>query len=73
MLITFFNTRILFTLDVFYKSTAVNQALCGKMLKWLQETVHRERLELRSNDWILHHDNAPDHKVLSVSSFWQKI
>jgi hypothetical protein len=32
-----------------------------------KETVKRP--ELWSNDWILHHDNAPAEKVLSVKEF----
>jgi hypothetical protein len=31
--------------------------------------VHRKRPELWPNDWILHHDNAPDHKALFVKQF----
>jgi hypothetical protein len=40
-----------------------------EILKWLHETVRRKRPELWPNDWILHHDNAPAHKVLSVNQF----
>jgi hypothetical protein len=28
-----------------------------------------QRPELLPNDWILHHDNAPAHRVLSVKQF----
>jgi hypothetical protein len=31
-----------------------------------------KRPELRSNDWILDHDNAPAHKALSVKHFLAK-
>jgi hypothetical protein len=31
--------------------------------------VSREGLEFWPNDWILHHDNAPAHKALSVKQF----
>jgi histone-lysine N-methyltransferase SETMAR len=31
--------------------------------------VRRKRPELWPNDWILHHDNAPAHKALSVKQF----
>jgi hypothetical protein len=37
-----------------------------EILKWLHETVCRKRPELQPNDWILHNDNTPAHKVLSV-------
>jgi histone-lysine N-methyltransferase SETMAR len=31
--------------------------------------MRRKRPELWPNDWILHHNNAPAHKVLSVKQF----
>jgi hypothetical protein len=34
-------------------------------LKQLCEAVHRLGPELWPKDWMLHHDNAPAHKVLS--------
>jgi len=37
-----------------------------EILKRLREAVSRKRPELWPNDWILHHDNAPAHKTLSV-------
>jgi hypothetical protein len=40
-----------------------------EILKWLHEAMHRERPKLWHNDWILHHDNASAHKVLSVKQF----
>jgi hypothetical protein len=40
-----------------------------EIVKWLHEAVLRERLELCPNDWILHHDNAPVYKSLSVKQF----
>jgi hypothetical protein len=33
------------------------------------EVMHTERPELLHSDWILHHDNAPANKVLSVKQF----
>jgi hypothetical protein len=39
-----------------------------EILKRLLEAMSRKRPELRS-DWILHHDNAPPHKALSVKQF----
>jgi hypothetical protein len=35
-----------------------------EILEWLCEAVRRKRPELWSNNWILHHDNAPDQEVL---------
>jgi hypothetical protein len=40
-----------------------------EILKQLHEAVWRKRPELWPNNWILHHDNAPAHKVLSVKQF----
>jgi hypothetical protein len=46
-------------------SQTVKQAYCVEILKQLHEAVHRKRFELQPKNWILHHDNAPAHKVLS--------
>jgi hypothetical protein len=40
-----------------------------KILEQLDEALHRERPEIWPSDWILHHDNAPAHKVLTVQHF----
>jgi hypothetical protein len=39
------------------------------MLKWLHGTVCRKRPELLPSVWILHHENAPAHKVLFFKQF----
>jgi len=39
------------------------------MQKRLNEAVRRKRPELWPNDWILHYDNAPPHKTLSIKQF----
>jgi hypothetical protein len=49
----------------------VNQAYYVEILKRLHEALRRKRLELWSNDWILHHDSASARKVLP-NSFWPK-
>jgi hypothetical protein len=36
---------------------------------WLCEAVCRKWPQLWPNDWVLHHDNAPAYKVLSVKQF----
>jgi hypothetical protein len=38
-------------------------------MKQSHEAVHRKRPELWPSNWILHHDNAPAHKVFSVEQF----
>jgi len=40
---------------------------------WLNEAVHRKRLELWPNDWILHCDNGPAHKGLCQAVALPKI
>jgi histone-lysine N-methyltransferase SETMAR len=50
----------------------VNQTYYVEILKRLREVLHRKRPELWPNDWILHHDSAPAHKVLSVKQFVAK-
>jgi histone-lysine N-methyltransferase SETMAR len=47
----------------------VNQAYYVEILKWLCQEVHRKWPELWPNNSILHHDNAPAHKALSVKQF----
>jgi len=48
----------------------VNQVYYLEILKRLREKIRRKRPELfANNSWILHHDNAPDHKTLSVREF----
>jgi histone-lysine N-methyltransferase SETMAR len=37
--------------------------------KWLHEVVGRKRPKLWSSDLVLHHDNAPAHKALSVKQY----
>jgi histone-lysine N-methyltransferase SETMAR len=47
----------------------INQAYYVEILKWLGEAMRRKRPERWPNDRILHHDNAPAHKALSVKQF----
>ena len=48
----------------------VNQVYSLEVLKRLREKVRRKRPELfANNSWILHHDNAPTHTVLSLREF----
>jgi hypothetical protein len=39
------------------------------ILKRLREAVRRKMPELWPNYWILHHENSPAHKALSVKQF----
>ena len=48
----------------------VNQVYYLEVLIRLREKVRRKRPELfANNSWILHHDNAPAHKALSMREF----
>jgi histone-lysine N-methyltransferase SETMAR len=47
----------------------IKDAYYVEILKRLREAVHRKGPKLWPNDWILHHDNAPSHKALSVQQF----
>jgi histone-lysine N-methyltransferase SETMAR len=69
LLICFFNIKGIVHLEFITQGETVNQGYYVEILKWLHEAVHREGSELWSNNWILHHDNAPAHKVLSFKQF----
>jgi len=49
-----------------------NQVYYTEIMTWLCKAVSRKRSELQPNDWILHHDNAPAQKALSVKQFIEK-
>ena len=39
-------------------------------MKRLREKIRRKRADLKKdNSWILHHDNAPSHKAITVNKF----
>jgi len=63
MLVTFFNIESIIHFELIPQGQTVNQAYCVEVLKWLHEAV------CWSSDWILHHDNSPAHKALSVKWF----
>jgi hypothetical protein len=71
MLITFLDFRGIVHFEFIRQGQIVNQAYYMEILKRLREAVHSKRPQFWLNDWIIHHDNAPAHKVLS-SSFWPK-
>jgi hypothetical protein len=66
MLITFFDIESVVRPEFIPQGQTVNQVYYGEILKRLYEAVRRKRPELWPNDWILHHDNAPGHKALSI-------
>jgi hypothetical protein len=42
---------------------------CATKFRQGNSYMHRRRPEVWTNNWILCHDNAPTHKVLSVKQF----
>jgi hypothetical protein len=69
MLISFFVISSTVHFEFIPQGQTVNQVCYVETLKWLHEAVRRKRPELWPNDWILHHDNAPAHRELSVKQF----
>jgi len=63
MRITFLNIK---GTEFISQGHRVNQVYYMEILKQLCEGVCRKRPELRPNDLILYHNNAPPHEVLTV-------
>jgi hypothetical protein len=55
--------------EIIPQGQIVNQAYYVEIQKWLCEVVHIKMHELWPSDWILCHDDAPAHKVLSFKQF----
>jgi len=68
-LITFFDIKGIVHFEFIPQGQTVNQVYYVEKLKLLREAVRRKWLEFWPNVWILHHDNAPGHKALSVTQF----
>jgi hypothetical protein len=69
MIITFFDIKVVVHFEFIPEVQTVNKAYYMEIVERLHETAHRKRPELWPSDWILHHDNAPANKVLSVKQF----
>jgi len=70
MLLTFFDIRGIVHYEFVPTEQTVHQVYYLEVLERLREKVKRKRPELfDNNSWILHHDNAPAHKALSVREF----
>jgi histone-lysine N-methyltransferase SETMAR len=69
MFITFFDIKDIVHFEFILQGQTVNQAYYVEIMKQLYEPMHRKRPELWPGDWILHHDNVPAHKELSVKQF----
>ena len=70
MLLTFFDIRGNVHYEFVPTGQTVNQVYYLEVLERLHEKVRWKQPELFAiNSWILHHDNAPAHMVLSVREF----
>jgi transposase len=69
ILITCFDIKGIDDSGFISRGQTVNRSYYVEILMRSREAVRRKRPELWSNDWILHHDNAPAHKAFSVKQF----
>jgi hypothetical protein len=69
LLSTFFDIKSIVQFEFIPAGKTVNQVYYVGILKLLREVVNGKRPELWPNVWILHHENAPAHKALSVKQF----
>jgi len=66
----FFDIRGIVHYEFVPTGQTVNQVYYLEVLERLREEVRWKRPELfANNSWILHHDNAPAHMVLSMREF----
>ena len=73
MLITFFDIKGIVHHEYLPQGTTVNQHVYTDILRRLREKIRLKRPELwRSKSWLLHHDNAPAHRALSVQQYCAK-
>jgi hypothetical protein len=68
-LTTCFDIKSIVHFEFILQGQRVNRAYYVEVLKRIYEAVHRKRPEILPNVCILHHENAPAHKVLSVKQF----
>jgi hypothetical protein len=69
LLITFFDIKATVHFKCILQRQTVNRAYYVEILKRLLEAVRRKSLELRSSNWVLHHNNDPAYKALSLKQF----
>ena len=69
-MLNFFYIRGIVHCEFVPTGQTVNQVYDLEVLERLREKVRWKRPEIfANNSWILHHDNAPAHTVLSVIEF----
>ena len=69
-LITFFDIKGIVHFEFLPQGQTVNQYVYKEILRHLMRSVWDKRRDLwENNAWVLHHDNAPAHSVLSIRQF----
>jgi hypothetical protein len=63
---TFFDIKGVVHFEFIPQDQTVKQAYYVEILKPLREAVRRKRPELWPINWILHHENTPAHRILSI-------
>jgi transposase len=71
MIIVFFDSRGIVHKEFVPPGQTVNHAFYKDFLERLRKRVQRVRRDI-ADDWVLHHDNAPAHTVLSICEFLAK-
>jgi len=73
LMVSFFDHKGLIHIEFLPNGQTVNQHVYLNILRRLRESIRKKRPEKwASGDWVLHHDNAPPHRALSVASFMAK-
>jgi len=71
MIIVFFDILGFVHKEFVPPGQTVNHAFYKDVLKRLRKRVQRVRMDI-SDDWVLHHDNAPAHIALLIPEFLAK-
>lgn len=73
MLTVFFDAKGIVHHEYLPEGSTVNQDYYIEVLKRLRNSIRRKRPEMwESNNWLLHHDNAPAHSALKTREFLTK-
>ena len=71
MIIVFFDSHGIVHKEFVPPGLIVNHAFYKDVLERLRKRVQQVRTDI-SDDWLLHHDNAPAHTALSIQEFLAK-
>ena len=70
MFIAFFDISGIVHMEFLPQGTTVSQHVYKEILRRLIVSVRTKRRDqYENNDWLLHHDNAPSHNVLTIRQF----